>query len=103
MTAKEKLAVRHTSHTLKIESADKAANLFRLAKVYKEKDWLKDDQTVLDLLEDGLDNFELTTDQRIYKVNGDIVFLNNCLKCGKLARAPKAKFCRHCGHDWHDK
>lgn len=31
----------------------------------------------------------------------DQVFFNNCPECGRLARTPTAKQCRHCGHDWH--
>lgn len=31
----------------------------------------------------------------------DKVFLNNCPKCGKLARTPKAKQCRFCEYNWH--
>lgn len=27
--------------------------------------------------------------------------INNCPKCGKLARTPKAKQCRYCQFDWH--
>ena len=26
---------------------------------------------------------------------------NNCPKCGKLARTPKAKQCRYCFYNWH--
>jgi len=103
LTEKEKLAVRHSSSIIKIESGDKTTNLVSLTKIYKERGWLTDDQTVLDLLKDGCDNFELKTAQRILKDYGDKVFLNNCPKCGKLARTPRAKFCRHCGHDWHEK
>jgi hypothetical protein len=29
------------------------------------------------------------------------IFINNCPNCKQLARTPKAKQCRHCGHDWH--
>lgn len=103
LTEKEKLAVKHSSSILKIESGDKATNLVSLTKVYKDRGWLTDDQTVLDLLKDGWDNFELKTAQRILNDCGDKAFLNNCPKCGKLARTTIAKFCRHCGHDWHDK
>lgn len=31
----------------------------------------------------------------------DKIDLNNCPKCGKTARTPKAKQCRFCRHDWH--
>lgn len=27
--------------------------------------------------------------------------INNCPKCGKLARTPKAQQCRYCQYDWH--
>jgi len=27
--------------------------------------------------------------------------INLCPNCGKLARTPLAKQCRHCQHDWH--
>lgn len=37
----------------------------------------------------------------ILKDYSNEVFLNNCRKCGKLARTPFAKQCRYCGHDWH--
>jgi len=29
------------------------------------------------------------------------IYLNNCPKCGKITRTPKAKQCRFCHHDWH--
>ncbi len=32
---------------------------------------------------------------------GDKVFWNLCPECNKLARTPKAKQCRFCGHNWH--
>ncbi len=31
----------------------------------------------------------------------DKIYMNNCPVCGKLARTPHARQCRHCGHDWH--
>ena len=38
--------------------------------------------------------------KRILKDNPSI--LNNCSKCGQLARTPRAKQCRHCGHKWFE-
>jgi ribosomal protein L40E len=32
----------------------------------------------------------------------DKILFNNCPRCGKLARTPQAKQCRHCGYDWHN-
>lgn len=37
----------------------------------------------------------------IFKDFGDHVLFNNCPKCKKLARTPKAKQCRYCGYNWH--
>ena len=37
---------------------------------------------------------------RILEDNPNI--LNNCAKCGKLARTPKARQCRYCGNKWFD-
>ena len=36
--------------------------------------------------------------ERLLKENSGIV--NKCPNCGKLARTPKAKQCRFCGHKW---
>jgi hypothetical protein len=38
--------------------------------------------------------------ERLLKDNGNEI-INNCPKCGRLARTPKAKQCRYCGFDWH--
>ena len=103
MTEKEKQAIRHVSHSLKIGSTDNNCDTETLIKLYGERGWLTDDQTVLDLLNDGWENFELKTAKRILAESGESVFLNICSNCGKLARTPTAKFCKHCGHDWHEK
>lgn len=39
--------------------------------------------------------------QRILTEHKGEVVLNYCSRCGKLCRTPRAKQCRHCGHDWH--
>lgn len=39
--------------------------------------------------------------ERIAKEFPDRIYLNYCPNCGKLARTPSAKQCRHCGTDWH--
>ena len=99
LTGEEKMAVKHTSSTYKLEhSTSENTNLTR---IYKSKGWLTSDQTVLDLLKDGYDNFELNVANRILTQNSDKVFLNNCPNCNKLARTPYARQCRHCGHNWH--
>jgi hypothetical protein len=52
------------------------------------------------LVQLGSENIELEIANRLLKDAGKHI-INNCPKCGKLARTPKAKQCRHCGHDWH--
>jgi len=38
--------------------------------------------------------------KRLLKENSEIV--NKCPKCERLARTPKAKQCRFCGHKWFE-
>ncbi len=63
--------------------------------------WIASDELVLQLAKDGYQNFQLQTAARILRDSGDKVFFNLCPACGKLARTPTAKQCRHCHHDWH--
>ncbi|WP_020535904.1 hypothetical protein [Lewinella cohaerens] len=100
LTDKEKMAVKHTSSTFKLNAANNT-DLTSVTRIYREKGWLTQDQDVLDLLKDGYDNFEIIVAKRILSEQKDKVFLNYCPKCEQLARTPKAKQCRHCGNDWH--
>jgi hypothetical protein len=45
--------------------------------------------------------FKKTIAEKVLREHGDQVFINKCPRCGRLARTPLAKQCRHCGHDWH--
>lgn len=96
-TETESIAVRHYTSILKLAD-NKNPNA---KKAYERNGWLTSNQAALDLLKDGYDSFAITTAKRIVADNGDKVVFNNCPKCGKLARTPEAKQCRHCGHDWH--
>lgn len=96
-TETERLAVRHTMSTEKLEHNNNP----NFKKVYERNGWLTSNQAALDLLKNGYNNFATNTATRIVAEHGDDVFFNNCPKCGKLARTPEAKQCRHCGHDWH--
>lgn len=99
LTSEEKMAIKHTNSMFKLEhSNSKNPNL---TKIYQENGWLTSDQSVLDLLKDGYDNFELNVANGIMVQSPDKVFFNNCPKCNKLARTPYARQCRHCGHKWH--
>lgn len=102
LNEKEKLALKHWHATFKINSGNSNRE-YILAKTnfYKESGWITEDKTALQLLKDGYDNFELNVAQRILENHKNKIFLNNCKKCGKLARTPQAKQCRFCGYDWH--
>lgn len=100
LTDAERMAIKHTTSTYKLECS--TSDNSNLTRVYREKGWLTSDQSVLDLLKDGYEKFELNVANRILSRNSEKVFLNNCPKCNRLARTPYAKQCRHCGHSWHD-
>lgn len=100
MTSGERMAIKHTTSTYKLENFN--SNNSKLTRIYQEKGWLTSDHSVLDLLKDGYENFELNVANRIIDQNPDKVFFNNCPKCNKLARTPYARQCRHCGNTWHD-
>ena len=96
-TETERLAVRHHTSTLKLADNDNP----NAKKAYEHKGWLTSNKEALELLKDGYECFALKTANRILEDNCEEVVINNCQKCGKLARTPTAKQCRHCGHDWH--
>lgn len=56
-TTAERLAVQHTTSLYKLQHS--TSDNTSLTRIYREKGWLTSDQTVLDLLKDGYDNFEL--------------------------------------------
>jgi hypothetical protein len=62
---------------------------------------LSDEPNVLALTRDGVEQFKLMTAARIFRDSPDKLLFNCCPQCGKLARTPTAKQCRHCKHDWH--
>lgn len=100
LTSEEKMAIRHTNSMYKLDHS--ISDNSNMTKMYHEKGWLTSDQSVLDLLKEGYDKFELNVANRILNQNADKVFLNNCPKCNKLARTPHARQCRYCGYNWHD-
>lgn len=94
------MAIKHSTSTYKFEHS--TPDNTNMTRIYQEKGWLTSDQTVLDLLKDGYDKFELNVANRILSQSSYKIFFNNCSKCNKLARTPYARQCRHCGHTWHD-
>jgi hypothetical protein len=62
---------------------------------------LSNDPEVLRLAADGLEVFLQRTAKRILAEERDKIVVNCCPLCGALARTPRARQCRRCGHDWH--
>ncbi len=103
MTRAERLAYRHLCFTFKSSegrSDVSAQEALRAQGSYTDR-LLTDDPEALRLAADGLEAFRARVAARILEEHGSEVFLNYCPKCGELTRTPKARFCAHCGHDWH--
>lgn len=96
LSFKEKAALKHSFATDKGESLQ---SQFLKDKILR--DLATKDMEVLKLLDNGYDEFKKVSAAKILREHGDQVFINNCPKCGRLARTPLAKQCRHCGHNWH--
>lgn len=97
MTKKESQAWKQWSTAFKMGGNPYADRV----KISLERGWLSEDSEILDLLKNGYNEFEINTAKRILQQNQDSVILNNCPKCGKLARTPNAKQCHNCKYDWH--
>jgi len=96
----ENMALKHIRHQFTIDNTEPKERE-KLTKNFKKIGWITNDKSVLDLLNDGIEAFELKAAQRILETQGDKVFLNICPKCQKLARTPEAKQCKYCYFDWH--
>lgn len=56
---------------------------------------------IQEMLADGFDGFKMRVAKRIYEEHKHELPLNLCPSCGKIARTPLAKQCRHCLYDWY--
>jgi len=103
MTLKEQRAFRHLSGTMKatLGRSEPAAQEEVKAGLSHLRKLLSDDPEVLVLARDGYDAFVMQTGQRILKDHQAEIVLNYCPRCNALARTPRARQCRFCGHDWH--
>ena len=103
MTPIEERAFSHLGGTLKatLGRSDRAAQEEVRAGSTHLRKFLSDDPEVLLLARDGYDAFVMQTGQRILKDHRSEIVLNCCPRCNGLARTPKARQCRFCGHDWH--
>ena len=59
------------------------------------------DPEVLSMMSDGVEVFLRRVRDRILREHQDSVVLNNCPKCGGLAKTPRAQQCQWCLYDWH--
>ena len=103
MKPKERRAFSHLGGTMKatVGRGDRAAQEeVRVGSTHLRK-FLSDDTEVLRLARDGYDAFVLQTGRRILKDHHGEIVLNCCPRCTSLARTPRARQCRFCGHDWH--
>lgn len=102
LTATERLANRHLQTTFKNTAGRSDAIAQAEVRGMRPRSrWLSDDPEVLTLAADGLEVFRARVAQRILDEHKPEVILNYCPKCAGLTRTPRAKWCPHCGHDWH--
>jgi len=98
MTKEESIAWRHWSTTYKMQGSSEEQKAKRTILSIR-KGWMTEDENILNLLKNGIDEFEKRVAIRIDEQNE--IDYNNCPNCGKLTRTPKAKQCRFCNYDWH--
>jgi hypothetical protein len=104
MTEIERRAQRHLSATMKATHGRSDVAAQGEAQTHRvHSRFLSNEPEVLRLVSVGYEAFAERTAARILKEHGDKVFLNRCPQCGGLARTPRAKQCRFCGHNWHSK
>jgi hypothetical protein len=99
-TDKENFAIRHLGLLYKIEHSENKESTERKIAMYKSKGWLSEDKEVLEMVSGGQEKLDKYIAERILSAHSDKVLINNCPNCGRLARTPSAKQCRHCGHSW---
>ena len=103
LTDKEKLGLKHLRSEIKIGSSDNLDNkdsIERKTNLYKKNGWLTEDKEILELIKVGQDELDKKIAERILTDHKDKIDFNNCPNCGRLARTPSARQCRHCGHNW---
>ena len=67
----------------------------------KVETWYRfEDEHINSLVALGSERLEEKIARRMLKEHPEL--LNFCPKCGKLARTPRARQCRHCFHTWFD-
>jgi hypothetical protein len=96
LTLEEKAAYKSILGESKIENTDNPA-----MKRMLRRGWVSSDSKVRSLLADGEEAFMNGVCDRVLREHRDEVFLNNCPRCGALARTPQAMQCPKCFLSWH--
>ncbi|MCU1287375.1 MAG: hypothetical protein JWO13_3725 [Acidobacteriales bacterium] len=102
MNEVERQTQRHLFATLKAtmgRSDNAAQSEARKSAVYARM--LSNDPEVLHVASQGHDAFVERTAARILAECGSALAFNRCPNCDGLARTPRSRQCRFCGHDWH--
>jgi rubrerythrin len=105
MTPEERLAYRHLFGTMKATHGRSDAIAQQEARNSKPqlRELFSDDPEVLHLASAGMEVFLEKTATRMLTEHRDEIIVNQCPKCGALARTPNARQCPSCHHDWHDR
>ncbi len=74
----------------------------RMERLLRKKGDLSISDIGMELIKNGSESFRLNVAKRILKESREEVFLNECPKCGFLARTPQSRQCRNCRHNWHN-
>lgn len=101
MTLNEAAATRHYLTSYKFRETLSNDKDGENTEFLQKRGWLSMNSDVLDLLQNGFEQFRIKTAERIYEENRDRIYFNKCPKCNRLARTPQAKQCRFCGYNWH--
>ena len=96
---REKLVERHYMATLMAENLGDADSPLKRTIL---RHWGTTDKELLGLLDNGYEEFRRVSVEKILREHKDSVFINNCPKCGRLARTPLAKQCRYCSYSWRN-
>jgi hypothetical protein len=93
----EKKAMRH--HVAQVKFLPYKDRIEKMTDAYNRDN--SDDPNVLQLLENGIQEFHRNAAERVLNEHFNELTLNTCPKCGGIARTPTAKQCRYCKHNWH--
>jgi hypothetical protein len=98
LTLPQKKALKHHQHLLKL---DDRADRDRLTSIYTQNKWLSGEPETFSQLDGGYSNFIITCSKQLLSKHSNDIIINLCPNCGRLARTPLAKQCKHCFFDWH--